>query len=197
MAVVKINGSSFKEYYVQRTVISDKFKNSNRLDLLIPLVQGKRVLHVGFVDWPITNINNNLHLTLAPHCLRLDGIDINADKAEELRVSNGNNFSNWTSVPNDYDIILVPEVIEHVGNVEDFLKLVTSRKGVLVITAPDATLIQGHFEYINGELLEAVHPDHNCHYSPYTLKNTIEKYSDRKVTEMYWVQNQSVVAICK
>jgi len=193
----KINEKSFKDFYVQQTLISDIFKNKNRLELLIPMIEGKKVLHVGFVDWPVTNPNNNLHLTIAPYCQRLDGVDINADKADLLKVSNGKNYSSWDNIPNDYDVILIPEVIEHIGNVKDFLELVSTKLGIVIITAPDATLIQHHFEYVDGVLLEGVHPDHNCYYSPYTLKTTIEKYSNRKVNEMYWVQGQSVVAICK
>jgi hypothetical protein len=44
--------------------------------------------------------------------------------------------------------------------------------------------------------IETVHPDHNCWYTPYTLKNVINKYSKtRQVTSMHWVFG-SIVAVC-
>jgi hypothetical protein len=186
-----------KQFYYQRTKISDQYIHSGRLNLLIPLVKNKKVLHIGFVDWPITDVNSSLHLTLSEHCERIDGFDVNIKDAENLRVANGDIFYSWDDVPDDYDVILIPEVIEHVDNVSLFLKQVSSKKGMLIITAPDAFLLQKRTEYINGEFVEIVHPDHNCYYTPFTLKNCIEKYTDRKVKELYWIQSQSVAAICE
>jgi len=38
-----------------------------------------------------------------------------------------------------------------------------------------------------------VHPDHNCWFSSYTLKNCITKFTDWQVTESYLLNNQSMV----
>jgi hypothetical protein len=186
-----------KQFYHQSTPIDNSFKDSSRLDLLIPLLKDKNVLHIGFVDWPITDVNKSLHLTLSKYCKRIDGHDVNFEHAENLRVENGDIFYTWEEIPNNYDVILIPEVLEHVDNVAEFLKKVNTKQGTLIITTPDAFLLQKRSEYVDGNFVEIVHPDHNCYYTPFTLKNTIEKYTDRKVEKLYWVQSQSVVAICK
>lgn len=192
-----INGKYHNTFFVQKEAVNTDFIKSSRIEFFKQFILRKKVLHIGFVDWPITDINNNLHISLAPFCNRLDGFDVNFDHAEELRVSNGELYNDWDLLPNDYDVVLIPEVIEHVGNVEDFLKKVNLKGTTLIITAPDAYLLKHEWEEKNGQLLEAVHPDHNCYYTPYTLKNTIEKYTDRKVDSLYWINKRSVAAICK
>lgn len=41
--------------------------------------------------------------------------------------------------------------------------------------------------------VEVVHPDHNCWYSPFTLKNQIEKYSNLKVKNTFLLQDDTMV----
>lgn len=188
-----INGKDHKEYFVQKTRVSTEFKS--RIDLFKNFIENKKVLHVGFVDWPITDPNSSLHLNLKDYCTQLDGYDVNTEGAEFLKVPNGNIYHNWNDVPNDYDVILVPEVIEHVSDVKTFIDQVCSKNGIVIITAPCAFQLQHHFQN-SDEFLEAVHPDHNCYYSPYTLRNVIEKYSNRTVSQMHWVNRQSIVAVC-
>lgn len=192
-----VNGKKHKDFFVQNVVVDTTYKNSSRLELLIPLVKDKKVLHVGFVDWPITSTKTSLHLTLSEHCKVIDGIDTNTSGSEHLAVPNGKLMFNWSEVEDNYDVILIPEVLEHVGNVEDFLKFIDRLHGTLVVSVPDAYLLQKHFEETSQGFVEVVHPDHNYYYSPYTLKNVIEKYSRRKVTSLHWVQNHSIVAICE
>lgn len=192
-----INGKYHKSFFVQKENVDKTFIKSSRVTFLEPYVKGKKVLHIGFVDWPITDINSNLHVSLSPLCSRLDGFDINFEHAEELRVPNGELYNVWDQLPNDYDVIIIPEVIEHVGNVEEFLKSVNLKKGMLIITAPDAYLLKHEWEETSDGFLEAVHPDHNCYYTPFTLKNTIEKYTDRKVSSLHWINKRSIAAICK
>jgi hypothetical protein len=38
-----------------------------RENMLVDLCKNKKVLHVGCADWPIFNINNNLHYVLSRH----------------------------------------------------------------------------------------------------------------------------------
>jgi hypothetical protein len=192
-----INNSYHKSFYVQRLDVDKTFLNSKRIEFFKKFIENKKVLHVGFVDWPVTNLKNNLHLAISSLCLRLDGIDPNYNKDLNLDVTNGTIYVSWNDVPDDYDVILVPEVIEHVGNIESFLKLISSRNGTLIITAPDAVLLQHHFQSTDREFLEAVHPDHNYWFTPYTLKNAIDKYSEKKVVSLHWIQNQSIAAVCK
>jgi hypothetical protein len=191
-----VNGKKHKDFFVQKILIDKTFKNQSRLNLFLPLVKNKKVLHMGFVDWPITSPKNSLHLWLSEHCNKVDGYDVNKEGAENLRVPNGELYFDWNLIKDEYDIILIPEVLEHVDNVKSFFERLDQLSGKLVISAPDAYLLQNHFEETDN-FIEVVHPDHNCYYSPFTLKNTIEKYSRRRVSSLHWVQNHSIVAVCE
>jgi hypothetical protein len=185
-------------YFTQTVVVDSSFREISRLDFLKSLVTDLKVLHVGFVDYPITKPKKNLHLNIASVCGRIDGIDPNVtDEIKSiLSVPNGNIYDSWNDVPNDYDVIIVPEVIEHVDNVALFLQQLDQVKGKLIITAPCAYKLNNNFREENGVYIETVHPDHNCWYTPYTLKNVINKYSKtRQVTSMHWVFG-SIVAVC-
>jgi len=185
-------------YFTQTMVVDSSLQDVSRLDFLTPLVADLKVLHVGFVDYPITKSKKNLHLRIAPACKRIDGIDPNAtDEIKSvLSVPNGNIYDSWNDVPNDYDVIIVPEVIEHVDNVALFLQQLDQVKGKLIITAPCAYKLSGNFREETELYIETVHPDHNCWYTPYTLKNVINKYSKtRQVTSMHWAVG-SIVAVC-
>ena len=190
---------------LQRLNVDQTYRYGDRLDFFRPYLENKRVLHVGFVDWPITRKHKSLHLTIAPWCAKLDGIDVHAEKAEHLRVPNGNLYFDWSQVDREYDTILVPEVIEHVDNIRGFFESLNQVAGTLIVTAPDAYLLNSrHFNVVKhkltedpNEFIEIVHPDHNCWYSPYTLKNTIDKFSTKKVQSLHWVADQSIAAICQ
>lgn len=186
-------------YFTQTIEVDNSFKNKTRHDFIKQSVHGKKVLHVGFVDYPITNLKKNLHLYISDACLRLDGIDPNIDEETKniLSVKNGNIYTDWSSLPNDYDIILVPEVIEHVDNVALFLEQLDKFQGKMIVTAPCAYILSNNFREENGLYIETVHPDHNCWYTPYTLKNVINKYSKtRQVKTLHWT-SASIVAICE
>lgn len=191
-----VNGKKHKEFFVQIIEVDKTYKDKSRLDFFLPLVKGKKILHVGFVDWPITKPENSFHIWLSQHSKQVDGMDVNKEGADQLSIPNGKNYFDWSEIVDQYDLIMVSEVIEHVDNVKNFLETLDRYSGKLIITAPDAYLLQHHFEE-NDKFVEVVHPDHNCYYSPYTLKNTIEKYSKRKVTSLHWIQNHSIAAICE
>ncbi len=79
-----------------------------------------------------------------------------------------------------YDLILAPETIEHVNNVEGILLGLlkcADANTIIVITAPNAfcELHMLRNKVVDGAFIEVVHPDHNCWYSPYTLPNTVRK----------------------
>ena len=189
-----VNGQSHDDYFVHQMDVEDG-RHINRLDLFLPLVTSKTVLHVGNVDWPITDPNNSLHLQLAQMATRIDGVDPNQKGADAVRVPNGEQFHEWEQLRGkSYDLILVPEVIEHVDSFRDLFSDLDSVQGPLLITAPCAWACQSFFEKRGDKWLEVVHPDHNCWFSPYTLKNTIEKYGKRRVTSMCWINHMSIAA---
>jgi hypothetical protein len=182
----------------QYVKVSSEYNDRSRIDFFRNFVEGKRVLHVGFVDYPKPRPEKSLHLLLSPFCQVLDGVDPNVDFADSLRVENGKFFKDWREIKDEYDVILVPEVIEHVDNAREFLEIFDNYTGILIITAPDAYLLHHHFVKTESDTFqEFVHSDHKCWYSPYTLMNTINTCSKtRKVQSLYWLSKQSICAVC-
>lgn len=163
--------------------------NKSRITYLIELIGDKKTLHIGCADWPIYNTENNLHLKLYENNKNLEGFDIDEEiigKMKEHPLLN--NAKLYTKLPEDkYDIIIIPEVIEHLNNVEHFLlsllDCITLNTQIL-ISGPNAFRegMGDLFKCTDSEFIEIVHPDHNCWYSPYTLTNTIRKvYSKNNI----------------
>ena len=190
-------------FFLQRLQVFGDFKGQDRRLVLAALCQGKRVLHLGCADAPITDVRNSLHLFLQESAARLDGHDLDADALQLLRphLTKGELFNDLRDVVGDYDLVLIPEVLEHVDNVRAFLAEVDELKcREIVITVPDAySCMSRHFEYEPGmrTFLEAVHPDHNCWYSPYTLHNVLRKYTSWKINAICFLGDISVMAMCE
>nr|WP_295085381.1 methyltransferase domain-containing protein [uncultured Roseateles sp.] len=187
-------------YFVQKVAVSEELRGRSRLDVFQPMCAGKRVLHVGCVDWPITNLKQSLHLQLEGIC-ELDGFDINIEAFAQMQPHlKGRLFSNWDDVPKDhYDLVLVPEVMEHVPDVQGFLQHLQSLGATqYVITVPDAfSCFRQHFDYSSGAqtFVEVVHPDHNCWYTPYTLANVLRKYTSWDLQGMWFFNRMSLLAM--
>ncbi|MBY0233674.1 MAG: methyltransferase domain-containing protein [Burkholderiaceae bacterium] len=187
-------------YFVQKVAVSEELRGRSRLDVFQPMCAGKRVLHVGCVDWPITNLKQSLHLQLDGIC-ELDGFDINIEAFEQMQPHlKGRLFSSWDDVPKDhYDLVLVPEVMEHVPDVQGFLQHLQSMGAAqYVITVPDAfSCFRQHFDYSSGAqtFVEVVHPDHNCWYTPYTLANVLRKYTNWDLQGMWFFNRMSLLAM--
>jgi hypothetical protein len=173
-------------------------KIDNRLPYFERLCLNKKVIHFGCTDWPIFNPENNLHIKLSRIAKILHGFDIDNEGIENLKkYVNQEYFSNFNEVAGlTYDICLVPETIEHVDNVRTFLEglsKIDAKK--FLITGPNCFAPVHMKRNINKENLfqELIHPDHNCWYSPYTLKNQIEKYSKLKVTNVVLMEEERMI----
>jgi hypothetical protein len=190
-------------YFTQKTIISNKFVSKTRKQILPEYCKDKSVLHIGCMDWPITNYRHNLHIMIDQVCKNLVGIDVNNDKFSEMSsfLKNKELYTNVDSVMDrKFDVMLVPEVLEHVDDLGSFLKKLSSLKAErIIITVPDAYLCyHKHFQYSNNkEFTEIIHPDHNCWFSPYTLKNVVNKFTQWDLEKMYFIENMSVMGVFK
>lgn len=192
--------SQHNAYFVQRIAVGQELEGLSRLDVFASLCAGKRVLHVGCADWPITDPRTSLHVALDQHCAALDGFDVHAEALDQLRPHvRGELFTDLAQVTGAYDVVLVPEVMEHVPDVPAFLaQLEAIEAGCYLISVPDAYQCrQRHFDYVEETetFVEVVHPDHNVWYTPYTLSNTIRKYSGFKVERMWFFNRISILAL--
>lgn len=192
--------SRHDHYFIQTVEVGGECDGFSRLQVFENICRGRRVLHVGCSDWPITDPKSNLHVQLDPICAVLDGFDVNVDAFSALApLVNGRLFSDWADVNGEYDIVLAPEVLEHVGNVQGFLGQLDAVKARhIVLTVPDAYQCSRlHFEYRREQrqFLEAVHPDHNCWFTPYTFVNVISKYTSWAVQGVWLFNNISLLGV--
>ena len=187
-------------FFVQKQSVQRNLIGRSRIEVFANLCQGKRVLHVGCADWPITHPETSLHLSLQKYCAQLDGFDIHEEALAQLRpFAQGALFSRLEDITAYYDLVLVPEVMGHVPNVQEFLaqlnKINTQK---YVITVPDAySCFSEHFDFVadTETFVEVVHPDHNCWYTPYTLNNVIRKYTTWHLEGMWFFNRISLLAI--
>jgi mannosyltransferase OCH1-like enzyme len=187
-------------YFVQRVPVGTELAAIDRLEVFTSLCAGKRVLHVGCADWPITDPRTSLHVRLEEHCAALDGLDVHAEALAQLRpFVKGALFTDFAEITDAYDIVLVPEVMEHVPDVAGFLaQLEAIEAGCYFISVPDAFQCRGrHFDYLadSETFVEVVHPDHNVWYTPYTFANTIRKYSGLAIERMWFFNSISILAL--
>lgn len=170
----------------------------SREDELCKFCQNKKVLHIGCTDYPFGG-EEGLHKSLDA-CSYADGVDVDKDGIDRFKkIFNGNFYYSLDEVNDTYDIVLLPEVIEHVSDVGSFLSKVDKINfNILIATVPDVLSCynNNHFEFSNNQYVEAVHEDHVAWYSPYTLKNVIEKNTKCKCVEFY-ILGRSVLTIAK
>ena len=158
-------------------------------DFYCSLVQGKSVLHVGCTDHKeLIDIkieqHSFLHLKLAEYAKVLHGIDINKGAIDYLRTRyNITNifYSDLTrdllpdSLLTAYDIILIPEVVEHISDLGSFLRAIKkfmSSESRLIIGTPNAFKLHNFFTVLKG--YEEANPDHKIYFSQSTLKSLLE-----------------------
>lgn len=154
----------------------------NRIPFFIDAIKNKKVLHIGCADFPIFDIQHNLHYILSKTNTDIDGYDPNIETISKMKqLKEFEHLNLFTVLPNKkYDVILVPEVIEHVDSVKDFLldlSHLCHENTIYIITGPNAFCdehIKRNINYLDS-FIEIVHPDHYCWYSPYTLPATIKK----------------------
>jgi len=165
-----------------------------RKDILIPLVRGRSVLHIGAAG---TNLDQHtmkshrwLHGVLALYAQSLVAVDINQNACRLMNeagykalCANAEEFS----VGATFDIVAAPEILEHLSN--PGLALNCFRKhlkpsGKLFVSVPNAYCFSNQFRW---QMLghELVHPEHVCWYSKETVCHLLKRHGF-KVEKVYY-----------
>lgn len=150
---------------------------------------GRRVLHVGCTDWPLTSERAKhgelVHIQVTHAAEACIGLDLSAEGIEKLRdlgidnIDLGDaermNVDRYRSA--NIDLIVAGEVIEHMNNAGLFLEgcadILRSR-GELLVTVPNAfSLGRVGRLFFGGEM---VHKDHVAYYSPKTMTELLRRY---------------------
>jgi hypothetical protein len=182
-----------------------KYTNKpNRIEYFADLIQNKKAIHYGCADWPIFNISNNLHYKLLSTNPTLIGYDIDKPTIEQMKglkeFDNKTLVSELTEIKEKLDIVIAPETIEHVFNVENFILELSKIGQEVLITAPNA-LCHDHYYRNTDEyplFTEIVHPDHKYWFSLYTLMNCIKSILlkhkiEHEIKEIGFLENKTMV----
>ena len=162
----------------------------DRASFLIDRCRGRRVLHLGCLDWPVhcERLANGtwLHRKLGQVAAEIVGIDLAADAIAEVQrqgyghdihVGDAERLDEVASRFGRFDVVVAGELIEHLNNAGRFMesaKDVLVPDGRLLITTPSAFCLRRMLRIPFGS--ESVHRDHVCYYSHATLSTLAERF---------------------
>lgn len=159
----------------------------DREGYILSTCQGKKVLHLGCVDYPITSEQVKserwLHAKLMQVAKDVTGVDNNDEGVQYLRsygysnIVYGNAEELATVTSAVYEIIVAGEIIEHLSNPGAFLnsaRSVMGEESVLIISTTNAFCLRRFLRVPFGT--ESVHPDHVYYFSHATLSALLKRY---------------------
>lgn len=165
-----------------------------RAEFLCRLATGNRVLHVGCADAPLTaeKLSNGelLHSRLTEVADECIGVDTDEAAVRVLRdhgfsdVIAGDASSPTLMLGKAFDVVILGEVLEHVGDAGALLSAMQARlssDGVLVVTVPNAFNAL-RFLHMIVRAREVVHRDHLAYYSAKTVAAAGERAGLELVT---------------
>lgn len=172
----------------------------NRKAFTIEYCRGKRVLHVGCVDAGIMEQRieekNFLHYYIDQVATKLIGVDIDRPGLDHLSKAGYDvhyldlqtDRQLLTDLAAQVDLIVIPEVIEHLNNVGQALDNLRESgfTGDILFTTPNAFSYRTTLMLAQG--VEMVHPDHNYYFSATTLKAVMDKhgFEIKRLLLYYW-----------
>lgn len=154
-----------------------------RGDVLARWAMGRRVLHVGFADHvPLIASRmadgSWLHARLSRSASMCQGIDISPEAVNTARALGFDNVHALDIFAPDalatldrwqVDLVMVPDVIEHVPDPAGFLRRLAQclPAAEFVVTVPNALSLRNAVQAAGG--LERINTDHRVWFSPFTL----------------------------
>ena len=161
----------------------------NREEFILDKCKGKKVLHIGFSDYPFTRQRvedgSLLHLSIKKVAKELMGIDNNRQAIEEYYLLTNDPHTACVDITNTYpteiinggfDIILLTEVLEHIPDVYtvvDQLYNCFSNGMRILVTVPNYSSLDSLAASLNKT--ESIHPHHHWYFSPFTLRKLFEE----------------------
>ncbi|WP_351233394.1 methyltransferase domain-containing protein [Streptomyces sp. NPDC002133] len=158
--------------------------------LLLELCAGRRVLHIGCADSPLTaerlDDGSILHAKLLKTASAVLGSDIDARGVELLRERLGGEYAVMDVTDQDArsiaarfkpEIVLAGDVIEHVRDAASFLRGIADLMreagsgAELILSTPNGLAFKGVVNTMKG--LESIHPDHVYVFTPASLARLV------------------------
>lgn len=167
---------------------------NNRLDIIIPLIKGKKVLDLGCVDHDLKQVEGSwMHRELAKHAQELAGVDHLKSAVDELQ-KRGYQITcqnvEELNLTQTFDVAIAGEIIEHLTNPGKFLEGIHRHledDGLLIITTPNAFSIANIFKILKRNQIK-VNADHTTWYDPVTLTCLLTKCRFR-VKKTFWLHD--------
>lgn len=183
-----------EDFYIQKIYLTNI--RAPRFEFIANICRGKKVLHIGCADAMVFKAESNLHIYLSKlENTTVEGLDINVEAINTLAgVCPGTYYTSYDQVQSNYDMVIVPEVMEHVPDVNLFLKsifAIPSDEYLITVPSMDPAQIFCTDTYC----LEQVHPDHKYWFSPYTLYNVISPFLEEHRVRMYYLENKTQVGV--
>ncbi|MGW6097126.1 class I SAM-dependent methyltransferase [Streptomyces sp. NPDC055157] len=161
-----------------------------RDEVLLRLCTGRRVVHVGCADNPLTEERlqdgSILHAQLMKNAAEVLGVDVDHEGIEQLRTHLGGDylvqdFADSKGAPAvaqfKPDVILAGDVIEHVRDAASFLRGISAQMrevgdGVdLILSTPNGLGAKTLLNTLTG--VEMIHPDHVYVFTPASLARLV------------------------
>ncbi len=180
-----IRGSAFHKG-LRINLAGERNAELNRDEYLMEAVRGKRIIHMGFMDHlPLVEkkIGDGtwLHARLLQTASRCVGIDIDAVGMAYVTEKFGISDLYCVDVSRDplppeiledhFDVLLVPDVLEHIGNPVAFLRSLSRQfSGIadaIIVTVPYAFRLDNFLNILRSR--EVINSDHRFWFTPYTL----------------------------
>ena len=181
----------------------------DRVELLLDMVQGKEVVHLGACDH-IGLIEERrkkglwLHDKLTDVSAKIVGIDIDTGSVQLCKKLGVDNIFAYDITADDTEIksllkdkgfehpvLVAPEMLEHIGNPVFFLESIQKNYSdvfdKIIITVPCAFKIHNSFYASRG--IEEINTDHRSWFSPYTLMKVCTD-AGLNVTDLYLCRPQ-------
>jgi hypothetical protein len=168
-------------------------KSAKRLhkdDVIVKVCAGKSVLDVGCIgqDRDFTS-DNWLHNKVKKVASHTDGVDVLLHEITALKQKGYSMYSvdELRKTKNRYDIVLIADVVEHVDDPVNFLKIYSSflsENGLMVITTPNSNRAN-NFVNILFNNNYSVNPEHTCWFCPRTFSEVASR-AELTVNEFFW-----------
>ncbi len=168
---------------IQKVKINRTKVVSDRESFLIDYANEKNVLHIGCVGTRDIKTKKSFHekiFSVANNCI---GLDINSEGINDLKSKNpelkiieksAEDLSDKDLQDYNINLIILGEVLEHIGNPEKTLKAIAGLKvnPEIIITVPNAFGWRNFLEMLFKHK-EITRLDHYCYYSHTTLNTLI------------------------
>lgn len=166
-----------------------KHKIISREAAITEMIKNQNVIHIGCSDHiPVINqkISNNtwLHKLITDNAKNCIGIDIDKESIDFIKKETGyqnvyygdiltDNFESLNE--SNWDYVVLGEIVEHLDNPVNFLKVFKEKYGVkvskFIVTVPSIYNLHQFKNMMN--YLEVINSDHRFWFTPYTITKVL------------------------